>query len=302
MGNILGEVFGFMLGSIFTVFGNYGVSIIIFTVLASIVLFPLSVRKQKNMFSSVKYEIKKEELRKKYVNNPQKYNEELMNLTQREGINPMKGCLNLSFITTLILFSGIYSTIFKPLTGVLNLPDDKVKILAEKTKEDLVNTKSRDSELQIIKNFSKIQEYKNDLSIFTEDELNKIKKLSKGFNFLGLNLLNVPKTSGFLEFLWILPLLCLLISIFSVKISQKISGTSEEIKGFGKVAVYFVSLFQAWLVFTLCGAVGLYLIVNNILNVIQMVIIEHYFSVYITNARLESKFFKKLCAKETKNF
>lgn len=73
--------------------GNYGVSIILLTILIKLAFFPLSHKSYKSMKELQKLQPKMEELRKKYANDKEALNREMMLLYKRHGVNPLSGCL-----------------------------------------------------------------------------------------------------------------------------------------------------------------------------------------------------------------
>lgn len=101
---------------------NWGVSILLLTLLVKIVLFPLT---KKSMESTAKMQAlnpRLTELREKYADNPQKMNLEMAELYKKEKINPMGGCLPILiqfpfFIAMYNLFSNHFD-----LRGAMFLP------------------------------------------------------------------------------------------------------------------------------------------------------------------------------------
>src|SRR5262249_55049387 len=75
--------------------GNWGVAIILLTVLVKAVLYPLSISSMKSMARMQTLTPKINELRAKYKETPQKMNLEMAELYRREKINPLGGCLPL---------------------------------------------------------------------------------------------------------------------------------------------------------------------------------------------------------------
>lgn len=71
---------------------NYGISIILLTILIKIAFFPLSHKSYKSMKEMQKLQPKMEELRKKYANDREAFNREMMLLYRRHGVNPVSGC------------------------------------------------------------------------------------------------------------------------------------------------------------------------------------------------------------------
>lgn len=281
LGNILWILFDFT--------GNYGLAVIIFTFIVNILTLPIVIKTNHKMGSNEKFEAKKEELKKKFGNDPQKFNQECMDLAQREGINPLKGSM-LPMFLTIIIFSLIYSTVQKPLSSVLRFSKEQVSQSTSVLTEDQKKQKGSD-QLDLVRSF---QDVKNKLSMFNEEELDKISRLSKGFNFLGINLLNIPKYSSFIDMIWILPILGFFVSAISRYILQKTSGITIETKGFGKYGVYFFSLFQAWIISRVFAVLGLYLIVNNIMGTINSIIVDRFFSFHMIRAKKELKRFNDL--------
>jgi YidC/Oxa1 family membrane protein insertase len=73
--------------------GNFGVAILILTVVVRVIFFPLANKQYESMTKMKKVQPAMEELRKKYKEDPQKQQQELMALYQREKVNPAAGCL-----------------------------------------------------------------------------------------------------------------------------------------------------------------------------------------------------------------
>lgn len=116
---ILGIPLGWILHFCYSLVQNYGLALVMFTVLARLILLPLSIKQQKGMVKMAMFRPKMEEIQKKYAKNPQKMNEELTNLYAREGYNPMSGCLP-TLIQFPILF-GLIDVIYNPLTHLLRM-------------------------------------------------------------------------------------------------------------------------------------------------------------------------------------
>ncbi len=72
---------------------NYGIDIILLTVLIKIIFYPLSVKSYKSMKNMQKLQPKLTQLREKYKNDKEKLNQEMMGIYKREGVNPLGGCL-----------------------------------------------------------------------------------------------------------------------------------------------------------------------------------------------------------------
>ena len=86
---------GWILAEIYAVIGNFGLSIIVLTILIRLVLLPLGIKQIKSMqhMQAIQPQIKA--LQKKYKGNKQKIQEETMKLYRDAGVNPLGGCLPL---------------------------------------------------------------------------------------------------------------------------------------------------------------------------------------------------------------
>ncbi len=79
--------------AIYDFVGNWGWTIVIFTILVKLVLFPLSYKGLMSMQKLKDLAPKMKELREKYKNDPAKMNQQMMALYKKHGANPMGGCL-----------------------------------------------------------------------------------------------------------------------------------------------------------------------------------------------------------------
>ena len=90
--NFIGSIFGYVLYGVYFVVQNFGVAIIIFTIITRLLIFPTSIKQQKSMAANSRLQAKQKEIREKYANNKQKANEEMQKLYEKEGVSPMGGC------------------------------------------------------------------------------------------------------------------------------------------------------------------------------------------------------------------
>ena len=74
---------------------NWGVSIILVTILIKVIFFPLTKKSSESTQQMQKMQPKIQELQAKYKGKPQKLNEEMAKLYKEAGYNPLSGCLPL---------------------------------------------------------------------------------------------------------------------------------------------------------------------------------------------------------------
>ncbi|MBR1821826.1 MAG: YidC/Oxa1 family membrane protein insertase [Clostridia bacterium] len=73
--------------------GNYGWSIVVFTLLIRLILLPLDIKSKKSMRQITKIQPKLQALQKKYANDKDKLNQKTMELYRKEHVSPTAGCL-----------------------------------------------------------------------------------------------------------------------------------------------------------------------------------------------------------------
>ena len=100
-----------ILNAIYGVVGNYGVAIIIVTVLMRIIIFPLTLKQEKSMKKMRELQPELEKIKEKYKDNPQEYQQKTAELYRESGVNPLGGCLPLLiqmpvFVALYWAFSG----------------------------------------------------------------------------------------------------------------------------------------------------------------------------------------------------
>ena len=87
------QLFKNVLEWIYSWVGNYGWSVVLFTLLIRILLLPLDIRSKKGMRGMQKIQPKVQALQKKYANDKDKLNQKTMELYRKEKVSPMAGCL-----------------------------------------------------------------------------------------------------------------------------------------------------------------------------------------------------------------
>lgn len=285
--NFFGSILGYLLWFLYNIFRNYGVAIIFFTIILKIVLFPTSIKQQRSMASQSRLAEKQKELQKKYGNNQQKYSEELQKLYAKEGVSPTSGCL-----TTLLPFPimlGIYYSVIMPLSNTLHIAADTVKQATDYiTQLPGMNSTGIYAELQIIQNFDSL---KDQLTMFSAEDIARISDMASGFKFLGLDLLSTPKGAPFTSFLWLIPVLSLVSSVafqvYTMMYQKKTTGQKPQ--GCMIVMTCVFPLISLYWAYTMPAAVGFYWVISSLTSWVQSVVTNKYFSAQQLMAKQEAQ-------------
>ncbi|NNL76422.1 MAG: membrane protein insertase YidC, partial [Desulfobacterales bacterium] len=109
--DILAKPCVWLMNLLYGVIPNYGVAIIILTILIKIVLWPLGSKSYKSMSEMKKIQPLMKEIREKYKNDKKKMNEEVMSLYRTYKINPLGGCLPM--VVQLPVFFALYRMLYQ---------------------------------------------------------------------------------------------------------------------------------------------------------------------------------------------
>jgi YidC/Oxa1 family membrane protein insertase len=98
--------FGWLLRALYSVIPNYGIAIILLTILVRVVTIPLTNKQMRSMERMREVQPKVKELQEKFADDRQKQSEEMMKLYRSEGVNPLGGCFPM--ILQLPVFIGLF--------------------------------------------------------------------------------------------------------------------------------------------------------------------------------------------------
>jgi len=282
--NILGTPLGWIMKLIYGFIQNYGLSIVVFTILVKLILLPFSIKQQKSSAKMSVVQPQMMELQKRYANNQQKLNEELQALYAREGYNPMGGCL-LTFVQFPIIM-GLYDVIYKPMTHVLGISKELIAQATEIATTLGVLGETRYSAEPFI--ISAVQENPSAFAELGSDVVAQIQGLD--LNFLGINLGATP-TWAF-NLLLLIPVLSFASSMLMTVISTRNMNTGDNPSAGGMMAtLYMMPFLSAWICFSVPAGVGMYWTVSNILSIFQSLVLNKFYNPkeMAEKARIESE-------------
>ena len=168
---LITPLLGYLMKLCYIIFNNYGLALIIFTLIIKLITVPFQIKQQKNVARMAKFQPQLKRLQNKYANNKEKYQEELMKLYSEEGVNPMGSCLPM-IITMVILFS-IIGVVYAPLKYVSNIDGNSFS-LTSTASENITDAETLVTDTIIIAH--KIDETGKTYSELTESEKNNIFK------------------------------------------------------------------------------------------------------------------------------
>lgn len=218
MFNFFANIFGYLLNFIYNTVSNYGLAMILFTLVIKIVMLPLSIKQQKMLKKSTKMQEKMKVLQFKYKNDPEKLNKEMMDLYKEEKMSPFSGCL--STIVQFILLISIFYMVRSPLTYMKKIEADTVNNYLQQLKDDGKSISAAYPEIDIIREMDYLKEKNN------EDK--DLENLFLNMNFLGLDLSKVPQQNLGDWTVYIIPALYILSSFISIRLTTKMQNDNNK--------------------------------------------------------------------------
>ena len=204
------SLFGYLLNFIYNLIGNYGVAIILFSIIVKIILLPISISQQKTMKKTAKIQDELKVLQVKNKNNPEALQKETMELYKREKMNPFSGCL--SSIVQIILLFAVFYMVRCPLTYMKKVDN---QVIQDYTTEISENSETRDAypEISIIREKG------------AEDE-----RVYINMEFLGLDLSSIPSKDFSDWKTYVIPVLYVITTFASMKITTSMQKQKEKEK------------------------------------------------------------------------
>lgn len=215
------NIFGYVLNFMNNFVGNYGLAIILFTVLIKIIMLPLSIKQQRTMKKSAKLQEQIKVLQFKYKNDPEKLNREMMDLYKKENMSPFSGCL--STIVQFILLISIFYMVRCPLTYMERIDKTQIDTYVQQLKDNGMSINQAYSEIDIIRELDYLKEK------FPDDQT--LDKINLNMNFCGLDLSKIPQQNLGDWTVYIIPILYIISTFVSMRITTSMQKKNKEKDG-----------------------------------------------------------------------
>ena len=218
--------FGYLLDWLYQFSGNYGLALILFSLVVKVVLLPMNAKSKKSMLKMSRIAPMAKALEAKYGDDKAAYQQELMKLYKEEGVSPSGGCL-WSFIPLLILLP-LYYVIREPITYVMHIPAELSTQIVDVIKDHV--TISGNAFYQQLIAAQHISQYTPEI-LAAIPELTAEMLQPIDFGFLGIDLSMVPSWKIWLATSWsavggaVLALISGGSNLLSMWISQKLNNS-----------------------------------------------------------------------------
>lgn len=264
------NIFGYLLNFLYDFINNYGVAMIVFSIVLKLLLLPISIKQQKTMTKSAEVQEEVKLIQKKYKNNPEKLNQATMDLYKSKKMSPFSGCL--SSIIQIIIFISVFYLVSKPLSYMKKIDPQVIDTYKQEIAAQEEGSSNNYPEIKIIKEKS------------GEDE-----RVAINMNFLGLNLSDVPTQNLSDPRVYVIPVLYVVSSFFSMRYTTMVQkkkkdeddkeekneqeDTMEAMQSATKSMQYMMPIMSVVISFIAPLGLSLYWLTNNLLTLTEKIII-----------------------------
>ena len=294
--------FGYLLGMLNDLCGNYGVAMILFAIIVQLVLLPLTAKSKKSMMGMSRLTPRMQELQAKYGNDQAKLNEMTQKLYQEEGVSMGGGCL-WSFIPLFILIP-LFTVIREPLTYVLGESAEVSAQIVATLKELAGGSLGSHVAYEQVAAAQLIPQYAAELKAAIP-EIGEKTLAGLNFMFLGINFGDIPQFNIFGQsWAWdwahigafLVALLSCANQLVSMLVTQKMNNSvitnekgiqdkeaaknSQQAQS-NKMMMWMMPIMSLWIGFTVPCALSLYWFVGGVVRTIEDAILtKHYRKIY----------------------
>ena len=274
MGIIL-KPFAMLLMFLYNTFNSYGIALILFGLVVKLVLFPVTLKSKKSMIQMNMLSGRMNQLKAQYGKNPQRYNEEVQKLYEKEKVNPMGGCV-WSMIPMFVLI-GLYSIIRQPLTNMMGVPADMLETITAIT-GIVADKKEVYAQIGMVKAMG-------DPAVLASVQA-ALGSAADGivpmnFSFLGMDLAAIPSYAFWKQGLpGVLMFILVCVSVVTSYISMKVSMATNQVNKqssqaadqTSKMMMWMMPLMSVWIGFSVPAGLTVYWISQYLMTMASEVI------------------------------
>ncbi|MCD7919437.1 MAG: YidC/Oxa1 family membrane protein insertase [Clostridiales bacterium] len=266
-------------------FHSYALSLIIFTLLTRLVLFPLSFRGKRSMMQMNALNSEVQKLQKQFGKDKDRLNEETQKLYEREGVNPMSGCL--WSLLPLPILMALYYIIRRPLLYMMALTEDQVTAAIEAVQAlgyDLGSSAYQEIHAASLMQNSDVMAA---VQAAVGDGADKLQAIN--FNMLGIDLAQTPTLKFWETFdtlgvwcsvgLFLIPLIVTALNFGYTQLSQRtnaINGQQAQANSSSNASMRMMNLLMPlmylWFGFIMPAGMCVYMAFSAIFSALQEII------------------------------
>lgn len=278
------QVFGKLLLLIYNFCHSYALALILFTLLTKILLFYFSYQGKKSMMQTTAMQGELEKLKKQYGKDQARLNEETQKLYEREGVNPLGGCVWM--MVPMFILMGLYYIIRRPMLYMMTLTDAEIKAAIEAVEKlgySLGNSVAY-KEMTLTGLMNSDATVWNAVAEAVGPSSGKLAHID--FHWLGLDLAQIPTWKFWTQPLtWsnigltLIPVVVVIVSLLYSQLSQKTNqinmgkeGQNDAAAQSTKTMMIMMPLMYLWFGYIMPAGMCVYMIFNSLFMAVQEVI------------------------------
>ncbi len=280
--NLLGTPLGYLMKFCYDIIKDYGLAIIVFTLLTKVILLPINILVQKNSIKMIKMKPELEALKYRYVDDKDAFIDAQSELYKREKYSPIMGVIPL--LIQLPLIFGLIDVVYRPMKHILHFPQQVIDAFVNKASTIMGTTDLGSSPELVAMRLAAQSEHKEafmslqgdalsgmDVGGFL-DQMNSIK-----MNFLGIDLSAIPQWG--MTLLFLVPVFAGLSALIMCIIQNKINVLQIEQNAVSQWGMtIFMIAFSAYFAFLVPAAIGIYWIFGNLFSIPVMYLMNWMYS------------------------
>lgn len=293
LADIIQVPFGYLMGWLYQFTNNYGIALILFSIIVQLVMLPMTAKSKKSMMKMSRLQPRMQEIQRRYADDPQRQNAAIQAMYKEEGVSMGGGCL-WSLVPMLIIIP-LYAVVRQPLVYMLHESLETANQIVDVLKTAAPEAFGSNAYYNQITAAQLIPQYadvlKEAIPTISDTVLNGV-----NFGFLGCNLGLIPPFNVFASTFWIWPnvglfLLALLSAgnqVVTMWINQKMNDSvvtnkdgiqdketaqNSQAAQTGKVMMYTMPLMMLWIGFTVPASLSLYWLIGGVVRTIEDVLL-----------------------------
>lgn len=282
IGTVLGTPLGYLMKFCYDIIQDYGIAIIVFTLLTKVILLPVSLLVQKNSIKMIKLQPEVDALKYKHIDDKDAFLDAQSELYKREKYSPFMGIVPLLLQIPLIF--GLIDVVYRPLKHILHFPTDVINAFVGKTQEIMGVSDLGSSPELVAMRYAANSEYRESFLSLANGELAGIdvasyidRMNSVNMNFLGIDLSAIPSFA--FDLLFLVPILAGVSALIMCIIQNKINVLQVEQNAVSQWSMTIVTIaISTYFAFIVPAAVGVYWIFGNLFSIPVMYLVNMIYS------------------------
>jgi YidC/Oxa1 family membrane protein insertase len=237
--------------------GNYGLALLLFTIVVKIVMIPSDIKRRKQSIRQAAFQPVINEIKERYADDKQRMQDELVRVQTEHDFTMGGGCLSL--LVQMPIFMGLIRVIYRPLTYILSFSKESIDAAIEFMKDAGMAVTPESPQISVIEAIKDGTASFGD--IFTQAEISAIMDLD--MTFFGIDLTKVPSIKE-PSVLWLIPIMSIATILFSSFILPLLKRQKLQKAAMGLTG--YITIMFLYLGFVLPAGVTRYWCYSNIVG------------------------------------